>query len=240
MPWTLPTLDPLAPSTPALDPLRQTIQNFALLVPLPTLFMFFERTPNVCCEDILMMKTCRIQRKTSEIGKTKKRGSREEKKRATFWLAPGRPHLVRSHFFLGPTGPLPPGPLYPGLPPNHTPTYSNPPWWNTELDVKSFFLSVVHGRFFFVVTSVFCSRFPLICVLSFFLDDESNHSALCSADHFSFSITKWVETHKKLKRRHAQRIATQSKERWTRQAAEWNPGLNKSTKIQRRAGRPAK
>ena len=31
-----------------------------------------------------------------------------------------------------------------------------------------------------------------------------------------------------------------TKQRWTRKAAEWNPGLDKSTNTQRRAGRPAK
>ena len=43
-----------------------------------------------------------------------------------------------------------------------------------------------------------------------------------------------------LKWRHALRHPTQSKERWTRKAAEWNPGLVKSTNTQRTAGRPAK
>ena len=35
-------------------------------------------------------------------------------------------------------------------------------------------------------------------------------------------------------------VATQSPVRWTRKAAEWNPGSTRSTKTQRRAGRPAK
>ena len=39
----------------------------------------------------------------------------------------------------------------------------------------------------------------------------------------------------KLKWRYALRNATQSKQRWTRKAAEWNPGLDKSTNAQRRA-----
>ena len=56
----------------------------------------------------------------------------------------------------------------------------------------------------------------------------------------TYGITNWTETQKKLKWRHALRIATQSKERWTRKASEWNPRLNKSTNTPRRAGRPAK
>ena len=49
-----------------------------------------------------------------------------------------------------------------------------------------------------------------------------------------------VGTHKNLKRRQALRIATQSPDRWTRRAADWNPGLIISTRTQREAGRPAK
>ena len=44
------------------------------------------------------------------------------------------------------------------------------------------------------------------------------------------NITNWVETQKKLKWRHALRIATPNPDRWTRKAAEWNPGLIISTK----------
>ena len=40
-----------------------------------------------------------------------------------------------------------------------------------------------------------------------------------------YNITNWVETQKKLKWRQALRIATQSPDRWTRKAAEWNLGL---------------
>ena len=46
----------------------------------------------------------------------------------------------------------------------------------------------------------------------------------------TYSITHWVETQEKLKWRQALRIATQCQERWTTKVAEWNPGLNKSTK----------
>ena len=53
-------------------------------------------------------------------------------------------------------------------------------------------------------------------------------------------ITNWVETQKKLKWRQALRIATQSPDRWTRNAVEWNPGLNISRRSQSKAGRPAK
>ena len=42
----------------------------------------------------------------------------------------------------------------------------------------------------------------------------------------TFGITNWIETEVA----HALRIAIQSKGRWTRKAAEWNPGLNKSSK----------
>ena len=48
-----------------------------------------------------------------------------------------------------------------------------------------------------------------------------------------------METQKKLQWRQAPRIATLSQERWTGQAGEWNPGLNKSKKT-KKAGRPAK
>ena len=46
-------------------------------------------------------------------------------------------------------------------------------------------------------------------------------------DLFRFEgyITSWVETQKKLKRRQALQLATQSQERWTTKGAEWNPGL---------------
>ena len=66
---------------------------------------------------------------------------------------------------------------------------------------------------------------------------------------FLFSDGVWVDSFSshtkkgkkwKLKWRHALRHPTQSKERWTRKAAEWNPGLDKSSNTQRRAGRPAK
>ena len=54
------------------------------------------------------------------------------------------------------------------------------------------------------------------------------------------NITDWVETLRKLKWRQALRITTQSSDRWTRKAAEWNPGLVISTRPQRKTGRPAK
>ena len=44
------------------------------------------------------------------------------------------------------------------------------------------------------------------------------------------NITSWFETQKKLKWRQALRIATPNPDRWTRKAAEWNPGLIISTK----------
>ena len=46
----------------------------------------------------------------------------------------------------------------------------------------------------------------------------------------TYCTTTWVETQKRLKWRHP--------DRWTREAAEWNPGLIISTQAQRRAGRP--
>ena len=56
----------------------------------------------------------------------------------------------------------------------------------------------------------------------------------------TYNITTWVETQKKLKLRQTLRIPTQSQERWTRKAAEWDPGLINPSTTQRRAGRPAK
>ena len=46
---------------------------------------------------------------------------------------PGPTLLGRSPLFLGPPPPglLPPGQPSSRPPPNHTPTYPNPPWWNT-------------------------------------------------------------------------------------------------------------
>ena len=50
----------------------------------------------------------------------------------------------------------------------------------------------------------------------------------------TYNITNWVETWKKLKWREALRLATQSPDRWTRRAAEWNPGPVMSRITQRR------
>ena len=55
----------------------------------------------------------------------------------------------------------------------------------------------------------------------------------------TYGTTNWIETPKKLRWRQAQRIAT-TKEIWTTKAAEWNPGLDKSTKTQKKAGGPTK
>ena len=46
----------------------------------------------------------------------------------------------------------------------------------------------------------------------------------------TYNNTNWVETQRKLKCREALRIATPNPDRWTRKAAEWNPGLIISTK----------
>ena len=52
-------------------------------------------------------------------------------------VSPGPPSLTdRTRFF--------PGPPPPGLPPNHTPTHPNPPWWNTGVHT-----SWTHKFFFF-------------------------------------------------------------------------------------------
>ena len=54
------------------------------------------------------------------------------------------------------------------------------------------------------------------------------------------NFTNCVETWEKLKCRQALGIATQSPDRWSRKAAEWNLGLNISTRSQRRVGRSGK
>ena len=56
----------------------------------------------------------------------------------------------------------------------------------------------------------------------------------------TYNITKQVETQNKLTRQQAFGIATQCPGRWTRRAAERNPGLIISTRTQRKAARPAK
>ena len=47
-------------------------------------------------------------------------------------------------------------------------------------------------------------------------------------------------THKKMKWKLAQRLATSPSERWLKKAAEWNPGLSSRYKTNRAIGRPRK
>ena len=72
------------------------------------------------------------------------------------------------------------------------------------------------------------------------LNTEKETTEEADEQMLTYNITSWVETQKKLKCRQALRIATPNPDRWTRKAAEWNPGLIISTKTQWRAGRPAK
>ena len=72
------------------------------------------------------------------------------------------------------------------------------------------------------------------------LEDVKRSTKDADKKMLTHGIANWVEAQKKMKWRQAQRIVTQSKKRWTRKAAEWNPRLDKSTKTRRRAGRPTK
>ena len=78
---------------------------------------------------------------TSEMGKPPNKQRVGRGKSTKFWL---------------PREPLPPGP-----PPNHTPTYANPPWWNTGGRTRwtqNVLLSVVYGRIFPSGNQVLFSR----------------------------------------------------------------------------------
>ena len=56
----------------------------------------------------------------------------------------------------------------------------------------------------------------------------------------SAKIRCWNKTHKKMKWKLALRIATSSRDRWLRKAAEWNPELSTRYRINRAIGRPRK
>ena len=64
------------------------------------------------------------------------------------------------------------------------------------------------------------------------IDHTKRSAKEADAKMLTCNITNWYETQKKLKWRQAVRIATQSPDRWTRNSAEWNPGLTISTKTQ--------
>ena len=53
-------------------------------------------------------------------------------------------------------------------------------------------------------------------------------------------IRCWNRTHKKMKWKLAQRIATSPSERWLKKAAEWNPDLSSRCRTNRAIGRPRK
>ena len=53
-------------------------------------------------------------------------------------------------------------------------------------------------------------------------------------------IPCWIEMHRRMKWRLAMRIASLTKERWVRKAAEWNPGLSTHIKKCRAVGRKKK
>ena len=59
--------------------------------------------------------------------------------------------------------------------------------------------------------------------------EDDAHSTASQEDE----VEDWIEYAKRS-------IATQSPDRWTRKAAEWNPGLIMSTRSQRKAEKPAK
>ena len=56
----------------------------------------------------------------------------------------------------------------------------------------------------------------------------------------TYNFSNSVERQKKLKWHQAFRFEPQSQERWIRRVAEWNPSLLISTRIKRKARRPAK
>ena len=53
-------------------------------------------------------------------------------------------------------------------------------------------------------------------------------------------IRCWNRTHKKMKWKLAQKIATSPSERWLKKAAEWNPDLSSRYRTNRALGRPRK
>ena len=54
------------------------------------------------------------------------------------------------------------------------------------------------------------------------------------------NIPCWIEEQRKMKWRLAVRIASHPQERWTKEAATWNPGPRIEAKTSRRVGRPKK
>ena len=54
------------------------------------------------------------------------------------------------------------------------------------------------------------------------------------------NISRWIEIQRKMKWRLAVRIASHPEERWTKEAATWNPGPRIKAKASRRVGRPRK
>ena len=52
------------------------------------------------------------------------------------------------------------------------------------------------------------------------------------------NIPCWIESHRMMKWRMAMRIASLPEERWSRKAAEWNPGLDSCIKTNRPVERP--
>ena len=54
------------------------------------------------------------------------------------------------------------------------------------------------------------------------------------------TITCWMETHRRMKWRLAMSVASLQVERWTKKAAEWNPGLSTQYQKNRPVGRPKK
>ena len=54
------------------------------------------------------------------------------------------------------------------------------------------------------------------------------------------NIPCWIEAQRKMKWRLAVRIASHPEERWTKEAATWNPGPRIEAKASRRVGRPKK
>ena len=100
---------PLASDTPALDTLPRTIQDIALFFPLPTLFAAasqdVHRTLYVCCDDIFNDENAQ---RPSQFHERPRKLEKQNKKRV------GRGKKSAKI-------------LAPGPPPNHTPTYPNPP-----------------------------------------------------------------------------------------------------------------
>ena len=72
------------------------------------------------------------------------------------------------------------------------------------------------------------------------IESMKRRTAAAEEEMRKAKIPCWNEMHRRMKWRLAMRIASLTKERWVRKAAEWNPGLSTQIKKCRAVGRPKK